>query len=299
MNKNKNTKSDINLKNYQDLDGLTVKKMNFGLWLSENRRRILRFFTIILVVLSAFFFIYSSYYYIIYFITGESDIGLLDNPINYPRTSSEELNIAPVQVLKAGDLIDLAVQLKNVNSNFSASFTYCFIQGDNQEFACGGGFILPSQTKYLLALGQSLKDPNSRPAFKIKDIFWQRVNLHTIPDYSSFSTQRLNFSIQNLIFSNSSRSGLSDKIFLNNLEFDINNQSPFGYYEVPLNILLYSGSELVGVQRYLLNDFLAEEKRHIDISWSGSLPMITKTEVQPDINILDESIYLKYKGASQ
>jgi len=56
---------------------------------------------------------------------------------------------------------------------------------------------------------------------------------------------------------------------------------------------------LVGVQRYLLNDFLAEEKRHIDISWSGSLPMITKTEVQPDINILDESIYLKYKGASQ
>jgi len=299
MEKNKNPKKEIDLKNYQDLNGLTLKKMNFGLWLAENRRRLLWALTIVLVLLSAGFFIYSSYYYILYFLSGQKDVSLLDNQIVYPRKPTEDLKVAPVQVLAVGDRSDLAVQVENINLKFSVSLSYCFVQGDGQEIACQSSFVLPGQQKYFLAFNQDLSAVSGRPTLKIKDIFWQRLNAHDVPDWPSFAQARLNFAIKNLTFNNQSRSGLSDKIFLNNLQFDVVNQSPYGYYEVPLNILLYSGSELVSVQRYFLSNLLADEERHVDISWPGSLPSTIRTEVQPDINILDSQVYLKYQGASQ
>jgi len=80
------------------------------------------------------------------------------------------------------------------------------------------------------------------------------------------------------------------------LEFKITNQTAYAYYEAPLQILLYSGSELVGVQTYSVNNFLAGEKRNVNLSWPGGLQTVSRTEVKPNINILDDDVYLKYQG---
>ncbi len=100
-----------------------------------------------------------------------------------------------------------------------------------------------------------------------------------------------------LNFSAGSVSGLSDKVNLNTLDFSVKNQTPFGYYEAPLNIFLYSGSEIVAVNRYILNNFLPGETRFVKMSWPGNFGSANRTDVVPDINIIDDGVYLKYQGS--
>jgi hypothetical protein len=41
MKKDKNY-NEIDLKNYKDSSGVSLREMNFGLWISENRRRFIK-----------------------------------------------------------------------------------------------------------------------------------------------------------------------------------------------------------------------------------------------------------------
>jgi len=209
MKKDKNLDHDIDLKNYQDLNGVSLKEMNFGLWLSEHRRLIVKMIIIFLIALSAFFFIYSSYNYIVYFLQDNSDEQLLENTISSPRNITGDLEISPITIFQNDGHYDLVVKLNNPNEKFFGKFEYCFEQVD-QEIYCHNGFIFPGEEKYISALGQEL-DPNNPTTFRIKDIFWQRINTRQIPNWDDFNFSRLNFSVENLIFSAANRSGLSEK----------------------------------------------------------------------------------------
>lgn len=297
MKKDKNHQDDIDLKNYQDASGVSLREMNFGLWLAENRRRITKAIIIFLILLSAGFFIYSSYSYFIYFVKGQS--GKLSNEISLlsPRKVFEELEISSVQVFAVGERVDLAVKIKNPNEKFLANFNYCFTQED-REIACASGFILPNEEKYILDLGREAEAKASF-ALLVKDIFWQRLNAHQIPDWDKFFDSRLNFSFADIVFSNSVDNSLAKRVDLNMLQFAIKNSSAYSYYEVPLDIMLYSGSELVGVHRYVLNQFLTGETRSVKVTWPGRVTNVSRVDIQPRVNIIDEHVYLKYQGGPQ
>lgn len=297
MAKDKNHDKEIDLKNYRSEGGVSLESMNLGLWLAEHRRRIIKIIIAVLIILSAAFFIYSSYGYVIYFLGGQSGKLTTDTGLLSPRNVVSELEISPLQVFSNGEKFDLAVKLKNNNEKFIANFNYCFLSGE-KEVDCASGFILPSEEKYVLALGQTRSDEGAI-TFKIKDIFWQRINAHQIPDWSAFKQDRLDFVYQGTRFYTANDSGLSEKISLNTLEFTITNASAYSYYEVPFNIMLYSGSELVGVHQYLLSQFLTGEKREIKISWPGNLSYVSRTEIVPNINITDDNVYLKYQGTAK
>lgn len=296
MSKNENLDKDIDLKQYRDQNGVSLREMNFGLWLAEHHRQLIKIVIVFLVAISAFFFIYSSYNYIIYFLSGDSNNQIVnDNLLSSPRKITSDLEIAPLRIFKSNARYDLAVKITNPNDKFMATFNYCFRQAD-KDIICGDGFILPSEEKYILGLGQDLVGSQNEAAFTITDIFWRRIDSRRIPMWDDFAESRLNFAVFNLNFSSTESSGLSEKIGLNTLEFTIKNQTAYSYYEAPLNITLFSGSELVGVNRYLLNNFLAGDERQIRISWPGNLRAVNRTEVKPDINIMDDGAYLKYQG---
>ena len=299
MSKNKNIDGETDLKKYRDSDGVSIEHMNFGLWLSENRRRITKIVIIALIAISAFFFIYSSYHYIVYFITGDEQ-ELLDggNLLMSPRNITEDLEISVPQIFSSNGGYDMAVKAKNPNIKFSAAFKYCFVQGEEQ-IACSNGFILPGEEKYILAMGRKLEKGPAGISFEISDFSWQRLNSRQIPDWEYFSFSRLDFSIFDIDFNPASTTSTADKVSLNYLEFFIKNQTPYSYYEAPLNILFFNGSELVGINRYLISDFLSGEERQIRLSWPGDLRRANRTEIKPDINILSDSVYLKYQGSNK
>jgi hypothetical protein len=289
---------DIDLKNYNGESQGSLKRMNFGLWIAEHRRRIIKTIIIFLIALSAFFFIYSSYNYIVYFISGDPNSQMINNNLSFAaRQVTTDLEIAPLQVFDNDGHSDLVVKVSNPNEKFMANFNYCFTMKET-GVSCSQTFILPGESKYVFALAQEISGSRSELSFNISNVFWRRIDAHQIPDWGEFANQRLDFAVSGLNFSSAAVSGLSDKVNLSTLDFSIKNQTAYGYYEVPLNIFLYSGSEIVAVNRYILQNFLAGETRMINISWPGSFRMVNRTEVVPDINIMDDNVYLKYQGTS-
>ena len=289
---------DIDLKNYNDKAGVGLKRMNFGLWVAEHRRRMIKIFIIFLILLSAFFFIYSSYYFVVYLTSGDPNAQLLNDNLSFSaRQAPGVLEISPLQIFSGDGQADLAIQITNPNEKFLANFSYCFKLGD-KDVACGQDFILPAEKKHILALASEFSGSRSEVSFSISDIFWRRIDAHQIPSWTDFYSQRLDFAISDLNFTTAALSGLSDKVNLNTLDFSVKNQTAYSYYEAPLNIFLYSGSDLIAVNRYRLQSFLSGETRAVKISWPGRFDAVNRTEVAPDINIMDNNVYLKYQGTS-
>jgi len=294
MSKNKNSQ-DIDLSKYNDPGGLSLGKLNFGLWLSEKRPKIIKLFVFFLIALSAFFFIYSSYSYVVYFLdtpSTEEQAVINNNSVVSPKNIVSDLIFSSPQVFESGDAYDFSALVKNPNDKFVAYFDYCFVinESDNR---CSQGFVLPGEEKYLRMLGQKSTSTSLTATLNFKDLSWQRIDAHEIPEWSSFLVSRLNFYVEgiNLVMADKDSGNGFDS-----LSFSITNKTPYSYYEIPLSINFYKDQELVGVNRYILKDFLAGDKKNVRLSWPSALSGVTNTEIRPDVNLLDENIYLKYQG---
>lgn len=294
MEKNKN--DDQNLKRFKSLDGLSIKEMNFGLWLSKNRRIFVHLFIIVLVLISVFFFSYSTYHYFKYFINSDKVNNLedLNNVLLSSKTNIQKISIGSPLILKSASKHDLVVEVKNNNKKFINRFNYCFEQGST-KIECGKSFVFPEESKYVLSLGKDLPEIGKKVKFIITDSSWQRISAHKIPDWEKFKLDRQLF-VSNINFTPASRSGLSERLYLNTLEFNIDNKTPYSYYHVLVNIFLYNGSNIVGVNKYDINNFLSSDQRSVRITWSGILPRVTNIKIIPSIDILDDSVYLQYQG---
>jgi len=299
MSKDKNYSTDRDLKKYNDRGGVSIKEMNFGLWLSEKKGLLKIIALFFLLAVTIFFVVYSVYGYILYFMQTQNANNLFAGnagDVVY-RTQIAPLVPGSLQVFKNNGRYDLAVSVKNPNDKYNAVFNYCFARA-GVDVACGQNFILPSGNKFVLALNQELADGTGGLDFKITSTSWQRFDAHLIPDWNQYAAARLNFSIANINFSSASESGLSAKVPLNTLEFTITDLSPYGFYEVPVNILFYNGDNLVGVNNYLFKNFKAGETKRAELTWSGNLEGVKGVVIVPELNIIDSNIYLNYSGAA-
>lgn len=296
MAKNKNNNEELNLNKYQDANNVSLRNMNIGLWLSEKRHLFTRIVISFLIVISAIFFIYSAYQYFTYFNKDSSNSLMLSNNLLSPRSAIKELKIDAPQFFKNDDKYDLVVKITNENDKFGGNFKACF-NLESKEFSCVNSFILPSETKYIYALGKDIKEDITTLSFKANNISWQRIDTHAIPNWNNFMADRLNFYFSEVNFYslndvNYSSQGGSGNI----LEFNANNLSAYSYYDIPLNISLFDGSQLISVNTYQLQNFLSGETRNIKINWPGNYRNV-RVEITPDLNILDNSVYLKYQGS--
>ncbi len=285
------------LREYSGESGVSLKLMNIGLWVADHRRRIFKGVIIFMISLSVFFFIYSGYGYVKYYLAGDPNANQINNNLVIPRVETIDLEAGQMKVLSSNGHTDLLVEVFNANDKYTASFNYCFKQTGADIF-CGEAFIFPGEKKFVMALAQEVTGSRSELSFVIVDTTWRRLDAHLIPNWTYFFNQRLDFAVMDVSFESGTASGLSDKLNLNTLDFSIKNQTAYGYYEAPLNIFLYSGTEVVAVNHYLLNNFLPGETRSVKMSWPGSFGSVNRTDVIPDINIMDDTVYLKYQGSA-
>jgi hypothetical protein len=293
MKKDKNN-HEIDLDKYKDSNGLSLEKMNFGLWFSESRKKITKVIIVILIAISIFFFLYSSYNFVIYFSTNPDDNAIVSS-VSSPRNLVSDLVAGVPRIFKNGDSYDLISTLSNPNSKFVAHFKYCFAN-EAGDINCGASFIFPGEEKYLSALGQKISVGSAAVSLRLSEISWQRVNNHKIPDWNSFAGEHLNFNLENIKLNLDSDSSSGGKTGLDSLEFTITNRTAFSYYEVPLNIVFYRDSEIIGANKTIMENFLTGASRTIRLSWLSSLSGVTRTDIRPELNLLDDSIYLKYQG---
>jgi len=288
--------------NFHDIEGLSTSKLNFGLWIVDHRRAFIIGLLAFLALAGGIFVFYSGYNYIDYFFFGgqrenQDIINLINSPAIDPalvlRNQAQKLQANSGQVFLKNGQYDFWGQIKNPNDKFLAYADYCFVDGA-KELACAQTFIMPGEIKNFLSLGNNLGAAPANFGLIIKNTKWERMNVHTYPNWPKFAADHLNFTTSDFDFHSGKTSGLSDKLNIDSLTFNVKNNSAFSYWQVPLNIVLYNGTTPVTVLRYVVDKFYSSQTQIIRLSWVDSIDNADSLQIYPDLNIVDDSIYIKY-----
>lgn len=288
---------------YEDVDGLTSKKLNFGLWYVEHISMFRRFIVVSLIIIGTLCWAYSIYGFGYYFIKGMQEDEILTRAIlNSGLINQNFIESTKVRSIETGQIhifkidekkFDFAVKILNPNEKRWAKFEYYFQAGD-KILERKKGFILPAETKYLLSLAQDFDYYPQTAELRIENISWHKIDAHAINDWEGFKQAHLNIAITDVV-SSRNQEGLSEKININNLNFSASNNTAFNYLNMNFIILFFSSPDnLVGVYQYNLPEFRAGKKEDVRITWAGDMPSVGEVAVIPEADMMDKNIYLSY-----
>jgi hypothetical protein len=295
------------LKNYTSPEGVTTKQLEIGLWFVEHKLLLRKILYGFLILIAAVSWSYSIYGFAYYLSRGMNDDAIsakllvATNTIGHDyvvEVGAKPISIAQVGVLKSTNIkYDFYAQIRNDNAKWWAEFDYYF-SAAGLETPKAKGFILPSGTKYLLALAQDFSFEPAQVQLVMENIGWHRIDQHKIPDWNAFYQDHLNIASADIKFTPSSANLQSEKLNLNQLSFSVINHSAYNYWDAGFVILLHSGEGLANVNYYTLSDFMSGQKRPVEISWPGDLAWVDTVEIIPEINIMKDDIYIKYEGGA-
>ena len=294
MSEDKRPKRIIDLKKYEDPTGLAAKNLDLGLWLANNRKRIYKIIIIFLILLALGFSLYSGYGYFYYFVFGQEQDRILDQDTTSVDLAAYRAQNKPLDlVMKSAKVIssnngsDFVATLSNPNDKQFATFDFCFVASKNK--ICGSSFILPSEEKNVLIISNPIKLSSGQINLELSNVKWQKLNAGDIPNWNNFKAKYLIFNISEPKFSSYDNN-------VNYLEFDISNNSAYSYFEVPLNITLSQGNDIIAVNRYIVKDFSSRVKKSIRLSWPEATNLGGTIKITPDLNITNSAIYKPYRS---
>lgn len=292
------------IEKFNDLSGVTLGKMNVGLWYVENKQNLKKLVIILLVIISTFFWGYVVYNLVYYYTVGiRNDEKMIqafvaNKVINNDYTkenSAKELIPQSTRILSNGqNKYDFVVRVYNPNSDFSAEFNYDFFV-DAEKVDSARGFIFPQETKYVSFLAKEFKVKPSRARVEINDVLWKRVDKHQIEEWDKFKKDHLNFVISGIKLQLDEQNN-SSVMAVNHLDFDVVNRTAYNYYQVDFNILLMRGDNVVGITRYGLPEFMSMSSKHVNFVWLGDLDPSANLVITPEVNVLDNKVYMDFNG---
>lgn len=288
------------LEKYVGPEGISTKELEAGLWYVEHRRQLRMALIIFLAIISAVSWAYTIYGFAYYLARGMKEDEILTKQLveassvgheYVSKVSAKQLILSPIGVLSSsGNKYDLYTVLENDNERWWAEFDYYFTASGRQTKK-SSGYILPFESKYLTALAQEFDSQPQNANLVMENIKWHRVNQHEISDWQTFRDSRLNIEASDIKFT---PAGGSQK--LNQLSFNITNNTAYNYWDVGFTILLTSGGNLISINHYGLSDFMSGETRLVEINWAGATGSISQAKIIPEINIMKDDIYIPYEG---
>lgn len=292
MSTDKSPKRTKQKDNYQDPTSLAPKNLEIGLWVVNNRKLIYKITVFVLGAIATSLILYSGYSYFYYFVFGQEqdkilsqDTSGLDLAAYRERNIPLDLLSSRVKALSNNTGTDFIAHLKNPNEKQFARFNFCFITGETKT--CGSSFILPNEEKDVLLLNSNLKNVSGGVVFELSNIVWQKLKAGEIPDWSVYKKQRLNIVISSPKFFNYGEG-------VNYLVFSVKNDTPYSYFEVPLNIVIANGSEVLAINRYVINELNSQETKNINLSWNEAANLGGQITISPDLDVLNTNVYKPY-----
>ncbi len=205
---------------------------------------------------------------------------------------AESLQLSNARVLSLGDgRYDFYVEVTNLNDRWWAEVDYVFSSGEIVEE--GTGFVLPSGETPLVAFSVASSIPLTSVSVEMQEVRWHRLDTHTIPVYEEWQEDRFRLVITDISFDpafelNGKRIG--------RMTFTVTNEGPYGFYEVPLYLLLSRGGSVIGVNRTELSTLDAGETKQVVVNWFGAVPSVSTYEVIPLVNLFDPEVYQELQG---
>lgn len=303
-NQKKEKELEKKVKNYVSAEGVSTRQLEIGLWYVEHKKQLKTVLIGFLILISAVSWSYTIYGFAYYLARGMSEDEILTRQLIEANGASHEyisqisarnLIISPVEIIKSEKKYDLYVKLENDNLKWWAEFAYYFTAAGRPTEKIQG-YILPNESRYLFALAQDFPYQPEDSRLIIENISWHRINQHKIVDWPAYRDSHLNIASADVKFIPANASPLSEKLALNQLSFKVSNRTAYNYWSVGFTILLYAGDRLIGINHYVLNDFMSGEERKVEISWPGNFGRPERVEITPEINIMKDDIYIKYEG---
>ena len=293
-----NNNDDLDLTSFSKPKSEQLSKANLGLWLLEHKRHLIIVIISLLGVGSLLlysFFFYNLFDYIRYSKEQRlsmEELSMLNVGVGTTR------NAIPLEVLEEnffihGDSCDFLVKVHNLNNNFFAYLSYCFEDGED-KLACSSDIIFPGEEKYFLIISSKLEKRPTSPKFKTTSLRWERVDIRKYPNWDDYHNLRIDFDISDIKYTRTASTDGTYRDF-NNLSFSIRNNSPYNYWELPLSIIMYSRGSIVGINKYRISEFRSKEYRNISITWPNSVSGVDEVKIIPNLNILDEDNYIRYR----
>lgn len=278
---------------------LTEDELKFGYWWVTHKVQVKKAFTVALAVVAFSLFGYGAWGFADWFLGSgvreRQEIGLLSrNWTDYGffrlAAQPDPMITQAATTISAGEgRYDMIAKVANPNQRWWMEFDYRFT-GSGFSDGYKKGYLLPADTKYLYSL--AVEADNKPPAvLEVADVMMHRVDNHIVqPDYRAWATERLNFLIDDIKFTEPEK---DSPIPISRASFTVTNDTAFGYVSVPFFVTLLSGNRVVGVNRVVISQLRAGETRQVEASWFNDLPNVTRVEVKPEINLFDNGVYLK------
>ena len=276
---------------------ITEKQLKWGYWFVTHKVMLKKILIVVLIVVNVGLIGYSAYAFIADLLQGPERAAQLSelaanglNPDLVKANAPKPLEVSNVQVLAPQGKYDLVTTLKNDNLNYAAHFTYRFTGTD---FATdpAQGFVLPDQEKFLVELGVASPSRPANADIEITDINWQRIDKHVIPDWNDFANQHLNLLVKNTLYDPAVT--LPDGKTIGKTTFDLTNDTGYGYYDVKAIVVMYRGAVIAGVNSTDFPTLAPGETKSGEVTWYEDFGAVSKIVVEPQIDILDNSVYLR------
>ena len=279
---------------------LTEKQIKWGYWWVSHKLQLKVLLTVVIGIVAAILVVYAIYGFADWFygsgVIERAQIGQMASaPTGYDiiqkKNAPRMLDIDSPEVLVSGSgSYDIFTTIINPNTDWWMEIEWHFSAGDISMSETRRTTILPNGTQSLVQLGFKSEAQPVGVDLVIDNMFWRRLDKHRVrPDYQTWAGERLNFQIDDVGFK---PPAADDRLSVSRATFNVVNLTGYSYWRIGFFVTLWGRSKIVGVNYVTVSELIAGETRPVDASWFTSLPLVTRVEVTPDIDIFDEAIYM-------
>jgi hypothetical protein len=297
-------KEEFQASEQMDTINIDDAKLSFGFWYISHLTSFKKAIIFIFFAISVITWGYSLFNFVYYLAFGAArDDKMLNELVRvgtighsyFTQRKAASLEISEPEIIFNKDKkYDLAAAINNPNKYYWAEFDYQFVSGANIIYEYKG-YIMPNEDKYLLSLSNG-NITNDTVELNIGNISWHRIDQKEIRDISEFEKDHTRIEIKDKQFIGSGETSLSDKLSISRLKFTAVNRTPYNYRNIKFNIILRRGGGLAAADNYTIDEFISGQTYPVEISLKGDQGFVNEIEIQPDINYMENSSYIRFES---
>ncbi|MDD4995937.1 MAG: hypothetical protein PHW15_00460 [Patescibacteria group bacterium] len=280
------------------MEEISNKQLQLTKWYLDNRNKFYKIFLKFLILFSLVFWGWAVYNFTNYLLAEEEHeqmlIELVKDRINYLKFhehfSPHDLVVVKSIFLSSNPFsqsnkkYDFLAIVENENENLIASSVQYYFFWETGQTEIKETFILPGEKKYLTVFGQEVEGKPTKVQFAFLDTKWQRIDFNE-PSPAILSNLTIEEIKLDYIIAK------EQHIAVPKISFKIKNQSIYSLWQADFKIILYRGSEIIGMNVLTVKQWRSNEKREMELLWPN-IPSHDRIAVILEINPFDPEIFM-------
>ncbi len=279
------------------MEEISDKQLQLTKWYLDNKNKFYRILVKTLILVNLVLWGIAIYYFTTYLLGSEKHrqmlFGLTSKQIDYLKfhehfkpydLAVDKSVFLALDVLEQKKRYDFLAIVENPNEDIMVASVEYYFSWETGQTETEKNFILPGEKKYLTLLGQDADRRLNKAQFVITNIEWRRIRPH----------EQMNDLLSKLSVGGAEVDyviGQDRNVSVPELSFKIKNQSIYGFWETRFIIILYRGSDVVGLNVLTVKQWESNEEKKLGLVWPD-IPPYTRIAVILEINPFDRENFM-------